>query len=77
MQKQRYALRKNLNIYWTVIDTVSDRKALVNGFVMDMLTADEAEELANTLNRAESHAILAPTRGSTPIEDDSNFSIAV
>ena len=60
MQKQRYALRKNLNIYWTVIDTVSDRKALVHGFVMDMLTADEGEELVNMLNRAESHAILAP-----------------
>lgn len=62
MQNQRYALQKNLNIYWTVFDTVSDRKALVDGFVMDMLTADEAEELVNMLNRAESHAILAPAQ---------------
>lgn len=62
MQNQRYALQKNLNIYWTVIDTVSERKALVDGFVMDMLTVDEAEELVNTLNRAESHAILAPAQ---------------
>ncbi|MGG7576727.1 hypothetical protein [Rhizobium sp. Nf11,1] len=63
MQNQRYALQKNLNIYWTIIDTVSDRKALVHGFVMDMLTADEGEELVNMLNRAESHAILAPAHG--------------
>ncbi|ABC93303.1 hypothetical protein RHE_PC00096 (plasmid) [Rhizobium etli CFN 42] len=62
MQNQRYALQKNLNIYWTVIDTVSDRKALVDGFVMDMLTADEAEEMVNMLNRAESHGILAPAQ---------------
>ncbi|SCB61719.1 hypothetical protein GA0061105_12241 [Rhizobium aethiopicum] len=62
MQNQRYALQKNLNIYWTVVDTVSDRKALVDGFVMDMLTADEAEELVNMLNRADSHAMLAPAQ---------------
>ena len=58
MEAQRYSLHKNLNIYWTVFDEVTGQKAVVNGFVMDMLTAEEAEELAGMLNRQDDRDFL-------------------
>lgn len=51
MEAQRYCLHKNLNIYWTVFDEETGKKAVIDGFVMDMLTAEEGEELVGTLNR--------------------------
>lgn len=58
MEANRYSLHKNLNIYWTVFDEVTGQKAVVNGFVMDMLTVDEAEELVGALNREDDHDFL-------------------
>ncbi|MEZ2126916.1 MULTISPECIES: hypothetical protein [unclassified Sinorhizobium] len=58
MEAKRYSLHKNLNIYWTVFDEVTGQKAVVNGFVMDMLTAEEAEELIGALNRQDDYDIL-------------------
>ena len=51
MAVQRYSRRKNLNIYWTVFDKVVGQPAVINGFVMDMLTAEEADSLVDLLNR--------------------------
>jgi hypothetical protein len=51
METHRYNVHKNLNIYWSVFDEVTGQKAVINGFVMDMLTAEEAEELIGALNR--------------------------
>ncbi|MBB3139079.1 hypothetical protein FHS26_006860 [Rhizobium pisi] len=51
MAAQRYSRRKNLNIYWTVFDKVVGQPAVINGFVMDMLTAEEADSLVDLLNR--------------------------
>ncbi|MDP9812933.1 hypothetical protein J2W42_005804 [Rhizobium tibeticum] len=48
MESQRYDLHKNLNIYWTIFDGTT---GLVNGFVRDMLTAEEGDELVGKLNR--------------------------
>ena len=58
MSNQKYIRHKNLNIYWTVFDTVTGQKALIGGFVMDMLTADEAEELVDMLNREDAKDML-------------------
>lgn len=58
MEAQRYSLHKNLNIYWTVFDEITGQEAVVNGFVMDMLTAEEAEELAGMLNRQDDQDFL-------------------
>ena len=58
MEAKRYSFHKNLNIYWTVFDEVTGQKAVVNGFVMDMLTAEEAEELVGALNRQDNHDFL-------------------
>lgn len=58
MEAQRYYLQKNLNIYWTVFDEETGRKAVIDGFVMDMLTAEEGEELVGTLNRDEERELL-------------------
>lgn len=58
MEAQRYYLQKNLNIYWTVFDEETGRKAVIDGFVMDMLTAEEGEELVGTLNRDEKRELL-------------------
>jgi|UPI000567B033 hypothetical protein len=51
MESHRYNLHKNLNIYWTNFDGTTGQKAVVNGFVRDMLTADEGDELVGMLNR--------------------------
>jgi hypothetical protein len=51
MESQRYDLHKNLNIYWTIFDGTTGHKAVVNGFVRDMLTAEEGDELVGKLNR--------------------------
>ena len=51
MASQRYSRCKNLNIYWTVFDKVSGQAAIIDGFVMDMLTAEEANKLVDLLNR--------------------------
>ncbi len=51
MAAQRYSVHKNLNIYWTVFDGVIGQPAVVDGFVMDALTAEEAESLVDLLNR--------------------------
>jgi len=51
MAAERYSRRKNLNIYWTVFDKVVGQPAVINGFVMDMLTAEEADSLVDLLNR--------------------------
>ncbi|MBX4927420.1 hypothetical protein [Rhizobium binae] len=51
MTAQRYSLCKNLNIFWTVFDNVIGKPAVIDGFVMDMLTAEEADTLVNLLNR--------------------------
>jgi hypothetical protein len=58
METQTYSVQKNLNIYWSVVEEATGREAVVNGFVMDMLTAEEAEELAGALNRDEEQAFL-------------------
>ncbi|SEI18675.1 hypothetical protein SAMN05216228_104145 [Rhizobium tibeticum] len=58
METQPYSVQKNLNIYWSVVEETTGREAVVNGFVMDMLTAEEAEELAGALNRDEEQAFL-------------------
>ncbi|PZM14381.1 hypothetical protein [Rhizobium tubonense] len=58
MEAHRYSVHKNLNIYWAIFDEVTGQKALINGFVMDMLTAEEAEELAAALNREENQGLL-------------------
>ncbi|KQV80067.1 hypothetical protein [Rhizobium sp. Root1220] len=58
MEAQRYSLRKNLNIYWTVFDAATGSDALIDGFVMDMLTAEEAEELVGNLNRGDDDGFL-------------------
>ncbi|WP_027687391.1 hypothetical protein [Rhizobium leguminosarum] len=51
MAAQRYSRCKNLNIYWTVFDKVIGQPAIIDGFVMDMLTAEEADNLVDLLNR--------------------------
>jgi hypothetical protein len=51
MEAHRYNVHKNLNIYWSVFDEVTGQNAVINGFVMDMLTAEEAKELVGALNR--------------------------
>lgn len=51
MESHRYNLHKNLNIYWTIFDGTTAQKAVVNGFVRDMLTAEEGDELVGMLNR--------------------------
>ena len=51
MASQKYSRCKNLNIYWTVFDKVSGQAAIIDGFVMDMLTAEEADNLVDLLNR--------------------------
>jgi hydrogenase maturation factor len=53
METDRYGLRKNLNIYWTVTDAVTGQAVIIDGVVMDMLTEEEAEELVERLNRKE------------------------
>ncbi|APO74679.1 hypothetical protein AM571_CH01864 [Rhizobium etli 8C-3] len=58
MDTKTYSVHKNLNIYWSVVDEVTGREAVVNGFVMDMLTAEEAEQLAGALNRNEQQEVL-------------------
>ena len=60
MEAQRYSLHKNLNIYWTVFDDVTGQKAVLDGFVMDMLTAEEGDELVGMLNRNESEDDFLP-----------------
>jgi hypothetical protein len=50
MANQRYIIQSNLNIYRTVLDMVTGRATVVGGMVMDMLSADEAFELAGRLN---------------------------
>ncbi|WP_458386941.1 hypothetical protein [Rhizobium pisi] len=51
MAAQRYSRCKNLNIYWTVFDKVIGQPVVIDGFVMDMLTAEEADNLVDLLNR--------------------------
>jgi hypothetical protein len=51
MATKRYRLQKNLNIYWTVFDAAIGQPVVVDGFVMDMLTAEEAGTLIDLLNR--------------------------
>ncbi|WP_028748196.1 hypothetical protein [Rhizobium mesoamericanum] len=51
MAEQRYSRRKNLNIYWTVFDKVAGQPAFMDGFVMDMLTAEDVDNLVDLLNR--------------------------
>jgi hypothetical protein len=41
-----------------VFDEVTGQKAVINGFVMDMLTAEEAEELIGALNREVDQELL-------------------
>ncbi|WP_244919732.1 hypothetical protein [Rhizobium grahamii] len=45
MEVPRYSLHKNLNIYWTVLDDMTGKKAVLDGFVMDMVTVDDGREL--------------------------------
>ncbi|CDM62336.1 hypothetical protein LPU83_pLPU83d_0966 (plasmid) [Rhizobium favelukesii] len=52
METQTYSVHKNLK------EEATGREAVVNGFVLDMLTAEEAEELAGALNRDEEQAFL-------------------
>ncbi|TCL69467.1 hypothetical protein [Rhizobium sp. BK251] len=58
MEMQRYSLHKNLNIYWTVFDEVTQEKAVIGGLVMDMLTAEEAEDLFGLLNRTDDQEMV-------------------
>ncbi|SCW37943.1 hypothetical protein SAMN02927900_01178 [Rhizobium mongolense subsp. loessense] len=51
MATARYSHRKNLNIYWTVVDAVTGQAVVIDGVVMDMLTEEDAEELVDRLNR--------------------------
>jgi hypothetical protein len=60
MEAQRYSLHKNLNIYWTVFDDVTGQKAVLDGFVMDMVTAEEGGELVGMLNRKETEDQFLP-----------------
>ncbi|MDP9807211.1 hypothetical protein J2W42_000042 [Rhizobium tibeticum] len=60
MEAQRYSLRKNLNIYWTVFDDVTGQKAVLDGFVIDMVTAEEGDELVGMLNRKGSEDFFLP-----------------
>ncbi|WP_438270181.1 hypothetical protein [Rhizobium mongolense] len=53
MATARYRHRKNLNIYWTVVDAVTGQAVVIDGVVMDMLTEEDAEELVERLNRDE------------------------
>ena len=39
MASQRYSRCKNLNIYWTVFDKVSGQSAIIDVFVIYILTA--------------------------------------
>ncbi|MGO7209506.1 hypothetical protein ACC817_20275 [Rhizobium ruizarguesonis] len=57
MAAQRYCRCKNLNIYWTVFDKVIGQPAIIDGFVMDMLTAEEAENLVDLLNRGNQESL--------------------
>lgn len=50
MTTQRYHHRKNLNIYWTVFDVATGQAVVIDGVVMDMLSAEEAEDLVDRLN---------------------------
>ncbi|MBB3542346.1 MULTISPECIES: hypothetical protein [unclassified Rhizobium] len=51
MEAPRYSLHKNLNIYWTVFDDMTGKKAALDGFFMDMVSIDEGRELVGMLNR--------------------------
>lgn len=53
MATERYGRRKNLNNYWTVVDTVTGQAVVIDGVVMDMITEEEADELVERLNRNE------------------------
>ncbi|MBY5345763.1 hypothetical protein [Rhizobium leguminosarum] len=57
MAAQRYSRCKNLNIYWTVFDKVIGHPAIIDGFVMDMLTAEEADHLVDLLNRGNQESL--------------------
>ncbi|MBY5412653.1 hypothetical protein HFO98_30325 [Rhizobium leguminosarum] len=57
MAAQRYSRCKNLNIYWTVFDKVIGKPAIIDGFVMDMLTAEEADQLVDLLNRGNQESL--------------------
>ncbi|MDP9811095.1 hypothetical protein J2W42_003958 [Rhizobium tibeticum] len=51
MATERYSRRKNLNVYWTVVDATTGQPLVIDGIVMDMLSEEEAEELIERLNR--------------------------
>ncbi|MFL5010653.1 MULTISPECIES: hypothetical protein [Rhizobium] len=57
MPAQRYSRCKNLNIYWTVLDKVMGQAVTIDGFVMDMLTAEEADNLVDLLNRGNQESL--------------------
>ncbi|WP_261322694.1 hypothetical protein [Rhizobium leguminosarum] len=57
MPAQRYSRCKNLNIYWTVLDKVMGQAVTIDGFVMDMLTAKEADNLVDLLNRGNQESL--------------------
>lgn len=50
MATQRFIVQNNLNIYRTVLDVVTGKATVVGGMVMDMLSDEEARELAGWLN---------------------------
>ena len=60
MEALKYSLHKNLTIYWTVFDDATGQKAVLDGFVMDMMTAEEGRELVGMLNRRESEDDFLP-----------------
>ncbi|EPF00203.1 hypothetical protein [Rhizobium grahamii] len=60
MEAPRYSLHKNLNIYWTVFDDMTGEKAVLDGFVMDMVTVDEGRELVGMMNRRGSEDDFLP-----------------
>ena len=45
MEALRCSLHKNLNIYWTAFDELAGKKVVLDGFAMDMLAAEEGDEL--------------------------------
>lgn len=46
----RYSVRRNDNIYWTVFDIFTGQPAIVNDIEMSALEMEEADDLVDLLN---------------------------
>ncbi|WP_454850487.1 hypothetical protein [Rhizobium binxianense] len=46
-----YAMRRNVNGYWTVYDVFTGQRAIVEDVPLDMLEMEEADDMVDLLNR--------------------------